>query len=89
MSDDIIKFYEVGKELGLTKKEITKIMIFDNSKHTYLWRLLLIVVMFLIIIGWFNSLIFITRQINENVYPSGALYSTVKLKDFKKKFQAI
>ncbi len=58
MIADIIKFYEVGKELGLTKKEITQIMIFDNSKHAYLWRLLLIIVMFLIIIGWYNSLIF-------------------------------
>ena len=89
MSADIIKFYEVGKELGLTKKEITQIMIFDDSKHAYLWRFLLIVVMFLIIIGWFNSLMFITGKINENVYPAGALYSTVKLKDFKKKFQVI
>lgn len=89
MSADIIKFYEVGKELGLTKKEITQIMIFDNSKYAYLWRFLLIVFMLLIIIGWYNSLIFLNRQINENVYPSGTLYSTVKLKDFKKKFQVI
>ena len=89
MIGDIIKFYEVGKELGLTKKEINHVMIFDNSKHAYLWRLLLIVVMFLIIIGWFNSVIFITQKINENVYPSGTLYSTVKLNDFKKKFQVI
>ena len=85
MSADIKKFYEVGKELGLTKKEITKTMIFDNSKNAYYWRLLLLFVMFLIIIGWFNSLIFITGKINENVYPSGTLYSTVKLKDFKNK----
>lgn len=89
MIGDIIKFYEVGKELGLTKKEINQIMIFDNSKHAYLWRLLLIVVMFLIIIGWFNFLTIIVGKINENVYPSGAMYSTVKLKDFKKKFQVI
>ena len=85
MIGNIIKFYEVGKELGLTKKEINQIMIFDNSKNPYLWRLLLFVVMFLIIIGWFNSLIFIVGKINENVYPAGALYSTVKLRDFKKK----
>ena len=89
MNADIIKFYKVGKELGLNKKEITQTFIFDNSKHAYLWRLLLIVVMFLITIGWFNSFIFISRKINENVYPAGAMYSTVKLKDFKKKFQAI
>ena len=89
MIGDIIKFYEVGKELGLTKKEINQIMIFDNSKHAYLWRLLLFIVMFLIVIGWFNSIIFLAGKINENVYPSGTLYSTVKLKDFKKKFQVI
>jgi uncharacterized protein YneF (UPF0154 family) len=95
MIGDIIKFYEVGKELGLTKKEINQIMIFDNSKNPYLWRLMLIAVMLLIIIGWFISFIFITKQmnqinqINENVYPAGTLYSTVKLKDFKKKFQVI
>ena len=89
MIGDIIKFYEVGKELGLTKKEINQIMIFDNSKHAYLWRLLLFIVMFLIVIGWFNSIIFLAGKINENVYPSGTLYSTVKLKDFNKKFQVI
>lgn len=89
MIGDIIKFYEVGKELGLTKKEITQIMIFDNSKNAYYWRLLLIIVMFLIVIGWFNSIIFLAGKINENVYPSGTLYSTVKLKDFKKKYQVI
>jgi hypothetical protein len=89
MIGDIIKFYEVGKELGLTKKEINQIMIFDNSKNPYLWRLLLIAVMLLIIIGWFTSLISIVGKINENVYPAGTLYSTVKLNDFKKKFQVI
>ena len=89
MIPDMIKFYKVGKELGLTKKEINHIMIFDNRKHAYLWRFLLIVVMFLIIIGWFNSLIFIVGKINENVYPTGAFYSTVKPNDFKKKFQII
>jgi len=82
---DILKFYEVGKELGLTKKEITQIMIFDNSKYAYLWRFLLIIFMLLIMIGWFNSLVFLTQKINETVYPAGAMYSTVKLKDFKKK----
>ena len=86
---DIIKFYKVGKELGLNKKEINQIMIFDNRKDPFLWRFLLFVVMLLIMIGWFSSLLFITQKINDNVYPSGTLYSTVKLKDFKKKFKVI
>jgi hypothetical protein len=56
MIDDIIKFYEVGKELGLTKKEITQIMSFDNSKYAYLWRFLLFIVLLLIIIVGYNAL---------------------------------
>ena len=56
MSADIKKFYEVGKELGLTKKEITPIIIFDNSKHAYLWRFLLFIVLLLIIIIGYNAL---------------------------------
>jgi len=84
---DIIKFYEVGKELGLTKKEIIQILIFDDSKYAYLWRFLLILFMLLIIFGWFNSVIFLTRKINENVYPTGTMYSTVKHKDFRKKLK--
>jgi len=59
MIDDIIKFYEVGKELGLTKKEIPQIMIFDNSKYAYLRRFLLFIVLLLIIIVGYNALRFI------------------------------
>ena len=44
MKADKKKFYEVGKILGLTKKDITQTLIFDNSKNAYLWRFLLIVV---------------------------------------------
>ena len=88
MIADILKFYEIGKKIGLTKKEITQIMIFDNSKYAYLWRFLLILFILLIAIGWYNSLVFLTQKINENVYPTGALYSTVKLKDIKKKLKS-
>lgn len=85
MVKDIIKIIEFGKELGLTKKEIIQILLFDNSKHAYLWRIMVIVIMLLIIIGWLNSVVFLTLKINENVYPAGTLYSTAKVKDFKKK----
>ena len=86
MVSEIINIIEIGKELGLTKKEIIKILLFDNSKHAHIWRILFIIIMLLILIGWFNSLIFLTQKINENVYPSGTAYSTVKIKDFKKKY---
>ena len=84
MVSEMIKIFELGKELGLTKKEIIKILLFDNSKHALLWRILFIIIMLLTLIGWYSSLIFLTQKINESVYPSGTLYSTVKIKDFKK-----
>jgi len=89
MITSILNFYKVGKELGLTKKEINQVMIFDNRKHAFLWRFLLFFVMLLILMSWFNTLLFLTQKINQNVYASGTLYSTVKLKEFKKKFHVI
>jgi len=87
--NDILKIFDIGKELGLSKKEIIKLLIFDNSKHAYLWRLLLIIFMLLILIGWYNSMLFLTSRINENVYPSNAAYATIKIKNFKRKIRLI
>ncbi len=83
---EIIKIIELGKELGLSKKEIIHILLFDNSKHAYVWRILFVILMLLIIIGWASSLTFLIQKTNQSVYPSGTLYSTVKLKDFEKKY---
>jgi len=81
MFKDIINFYKIGKDLGLSRKEINKHFIFNNSERRTLYIVLSIIgiVLFgavIIILG-----IFIAR----NVYPEGALYSTVKEKDFKYK----
>lgn len=87
MVKEIIKIIELGNELGLTKKDIIHILLFDKSKHAYLWRILFIIILILIIIGWFNSLVFLSQKANENVYATGTLYSTVKTKDFQKKYR--
>lgn len=81
MFKDIIQFYKIGKKLGLSRKEINKIFIFNNTEHRTLYTILSIIGIILfgaviIILG-----IFIAR----NVYPEGTLYSTVKEKDFKYK----
>ena len=39
---DIIQLFKIGKDLGLNKKEINKVLIFDNSKHILLYKILLI-----------------------------------------------
>ncbi|MFX0076017.1 MAG: hypothetical protein ACFE96_11280 [Candidatus Hermodarchaeota archaeon] len=89
MVNEIIKIIEMGKELGISKKEIIHILLFDNSKHAYLWRVLFIIILLLIIIGWYSSLAFLIQKANESVYATGTLYSTVKTKDFQKKYRKI
>ena len=89
MVNELLKIFKIGRKVGLSKKEITRVLIFDNSKYAYLWRILLIIFMLLIFIGWYSSLAILTIKINENVYPSNALYSTIKLNNFNKKFHLI
>lgn len=79
MMKDIIQLFKIGKELGLSKKEINRVLIFDNSKHTLLYRSLLIIsfIFFGIII------IILGIEASRNTYAAGTFYSTVKKKDFK------
>ena len=78
---DLIQLYKIGKELGLSKKEINKVLFYDNAKNRVIF--LIIYIIFFSIVGYFIVLI-IETAIN-NTYPSGTKYSTVKIKDFDKK----
>ena len=79
MMKDLIQLFKLGKELGLTKKDINRVLIFDNSKHTLLYKSLLIIsfIFFGIII------IILGIEASRNTYASGTFYSTVHIKDFK------
>ncbi len=81
MFKQIFQLYKIGKELGLNKKEINNLLIFDNTKHPTLYLVLLIVA----IVGTGIIAIILSIVISRNVYPQGTLYSTVKRKDFKRK----
>jgi len=81
MMKDIIQLFKIGKELGLSKKEIKKVLFYDNVKNKVI--LLIILVIVFSIVGYFIVL-FIESTIS-NTYPSGTRYSTVKIKDFDKK----
>ncbi|MFX1476851.1 MAG: hypothetical protein ACFFCI_01850 [Promethearchaeota archaeon] len=82
MFKDILRYYKLGKQLGLSKKEINKIFIFDNTNHPTLYLILMIVG--IIVFG--VAMVFIGVFIVQKTYlSSGALYSTVKEKDFKQK----
>ena len=81
MMKDIIQLFKIGKELGLSKKEINKVLIFDSSKYSILYKSLLIIsfIFFGIII------IILGLEASRNTYAAGTFYSTVKEKDYKGK----
>ena len=82
MLNGFFQFYKIGKELGLSKKEINKIFLFDNRKDPLLLKILLLIFIFSFL-GIF--VLIILNTFAEYIYPTGALYSTVKIEDFKGK----
>ncbi|MBY9016598.1 MAG: hypothetical protein KGD68_12960, partial [Candidatus Lokiarchaeota archaeon] len=80
----IIQLFKIGKELGLSKKEINRVFLFEDSRYRILFKILLI------IISIFFGIIIIVLGIgaieaSRNTYAAGTFYSTVKIKDFDKK----
>lgn len=81
MMKDIIQLFKIGKQLGLSRKEINKVLFYDNTRNRVI--LLIISIIIFSIVGYLVVL-FIESSIS-NTYPSGTKYSTVKIKDFDKK----
>ena len=81
MMKDLFQLHKIGKELGLSKKEINRVLFYDNTRNRVI--LLIISIIIFSIMGYFVVL-FIEASIS-NTYPSGTRYSTVKIKDFNKK----
>jgi len=81
MTKGLNQLHKIGKELGLSKKEVNKVLFYDNITNKTI--LLIILIIAFSIVGYFIGL-FIESTIT-NTYPSGTKYSTVKIKDFDKK----
>ena len=86
MIGNFIRIYKIGRELGLTTKEIKTLWFFNNPKHAVLSILkimiIIIIITFSVIFLFFFT--FKTVPIDTNTtYPAGTLYSTVKIKDFR------
>ena len=81
MFNELINFYKIGMDLGLSKKEINKIFLHSNE-HSLLYKLIIILI--IIVISFF-AVIFIAAIIRWATYPSGTLYSSVTNDDFNKK----
>jgi len=83
MFDKIFNLYKIGEGLGLSRKEINKVFLFDNSRHSLLYKILLIIAVSFL--GFLIVLVGI--EISKHIYPAGTLYSTVRVNDFKKKIK--
>ena len=78
MFKDFFQLYQIGKDLGLTKKEIKDLSLFGNTKHPFLYSILLVLSIIAIGIS-----IILGIYIERSTYASGSYYSTVKKNDFK------
>ncbi len=90
MKRELFQLYKIGRELGLAKKEIDKVFLYDNFKDKYLGGFILIII--IIFIGFSIILASLFAAPNSpyippsnNTYQTGTLYSTVRIKDFKKR----
>lgn len=75
------QLYKIGKELGLSKKEINRIFLFDDNRYSLFYKILLIFIFIFLGI----LIVVLGIEASRHIYPTGTLYSTVKIKDFKGK----
>ncbi|MBA7670113.1 hypothetical protein ES703_78256 [subsurface metagenome] len=81
---DIFQLYKIGKELGLSRKEINSVLFFKNRYPLVLALMLIVFLSVLAILFWNVALILYAKS-TEPVYPRGTLYSSISLKDFRDK----
>ena len=81
MLENLFQLVKIGKELGLSKKDINRVLLFNNTKNPLLYIILTIIVF--VVLGAVIIIVAITAS--RDIYPAGSLYSTVKIKDFKAK----
>jgi len=84
MLENFFQLYKIGKELGLSKKEINRVFLFDDSKYPLFFKILMIIVFIFLGI----LIVILGIEASRHIYPAGTLYSTVKIKDFDKKNEA-
>lgn len=86
MKRELFQLYKIGRELGLTKKEIDKVYFYNDfmDKH-FIGFMLIIILIFIGFIIILSSLSVPPYIPKNNTYQTGTLYSTVKIKDFDKK----
>jgi len=79
---DIIQLYKIGKGLGLTRKEINSVLFLEKRNNLMLSVMLIIMLAIFMVLFW-NVALSLYIKSTESLYPSGTLYSSISLKDFK------
>jgi len=86
MKRELIQLFKIGRELGLTKKEIHKVFFYDNFKDKHFGGIMLIIILifigFIIILSSLSVPPYIPKN---NTYQTGTFYSTVRIKDFNER----
>ncbi|NVM36521.1 MAG: hypothetical protein HWN81_13070 [Candidatus Lokiarchaeota archaeon] len=81
---DMFQLYKIGKELGLSRKEINSTLFFKN-RYPLILGLMLIVILSVFAILFWNVALVLYAKSTEPVYPRGTLYSSITFRDFKDK----
>ncbi|MFX1463978.1 MAG: hypothetical protein ACFFBF_13190 [Promethearchaeota archaeon] len=81
---DFYNLYKIGKELGLSHKEINRTLLFKN-RYSLILALLLIIILSVFAILFWNITLILYAKSTEPVYARGTFYSSIDLKDFKDK----
>ena len=84
MFKEIFQLYKIGKELGLSRKEINSTLFFKN-RYPLIFALMMIIILSVFAIFFWNAALVLYAKSTEPVYPRGTLYSSISLKDFKDK----
>lgn len=80
MFKELNQTYRIGKELGLKRSEINRTFMYSGNRSLLIKFLL---IFFLALIAVFVVVVIVVES--RSIYPSGTLYSSVKLNDFKNK----
>jgi hypothetical protein len=79
-----MQLFKIGKELGLTRKEIKSVLFFEK-RYPLVLAIVLIIVLTVFAFFFWNVALSLYIQSTEPVYPRGTLYSSISPKDFKDK----
>ncbi|MHA2186468.1 MAG: hypothetical protein ACXAAI_15865 [Promethearchaeota archaeon] len=95
MNNEFFQLYQIGKDLGLTRREINRSLFFKEGSYSFKNRIITNIILIIILILVGAAIIFVTQlgfsisTHTNTTYPSGTRYSTIRIMDFEKKFKGI